>query len=118
MENGTFVVSYADPTWTHIGYVYQATNFLYTGLSAKRIDTYQPTGVHPRNYDKNDHSSWQQTRIRKHRYVYLVGDRRTKKKMRQQLRYPVYDEYPKGNERRYDPDDPKAVLHIEVIERE
>lgn len=34
----TIVVSYADPSQGHVGYVYQATNFRYTGLSAKRTD--------------------------------------------------------------------------------
>ena len=28
LENGTFVVSYADTAWSHVGYVYQACNFL------------------------------------------------------------------------------------------
>ena len=28
-----FVISYADPTQGHVGYIYQATNWLYTGLS-------------------------------------------------------------------------------------
>ena len=32
------VVSYADTEQGHVGYVYQATNFVYTGLSAKRTD--------------------------------------------------------------------------------
>ena len=47
LPNGTFVVSYADTAWTHVGYIYQACNFLYTGLSAKRKDTYQPGGATP-----------------------------------------------------------------------
>lgn len=34
----TIVVSYADTDKGHIGYVYQATNFIYTGLSAIRKD--------------------------------------------------------------------------------
>ena len=32
------VVSYADTAQGHVGYIYQATNFIYTGLSAKRTD--------------------------------------------------------------------------------
>ena len=32
------VVSYADIAQGHVGYIYQACNFLYTGLSAKRTD--------------------------------------------------------------------------------
>lgn len=117
LPNGTFVVSYADTAWTHVGYIYQATNFLYTGLSAKRNDTYQPGGLHPRAYDKNNHSDLMQTRSKKHRYVYLVGDKRTKKRMLKELRYPIIKEYPKGNERRYDVDDPKPETPIEIIKR-
>ena len=32
------VVSYADTQWGHVGYVYQATNFLYTGCTKGRTD--------------------------------------------------------------------------------
>lgn len=112
----TFVVSYADTGWTHIGYVYQACNFLYTGLSEKRVDSYS-AGKHPRSYDKNNPPEAHQTRNQKHRYVYLVGDRREKRQMLKELRYPVYDHYPKGDERRYDPDNPVIAIPIQVIER-
>lgn len=113
----TFVVSYADTGWTHVGYVYQACNFLYTGMSAKRVDTYQPTGKHSRNYDKNNHSDLHQTRNPKHRYVYLVGNRRDVREMRKELRYPVYDKYPKGDERRYDTRNPQIAIPITIVER-
>lgn len=115
LPNRTFVVSYADTGWTHVGYVYQATNFLYTGLSEKRVDTYQPTGKHTRNYDKNNHSDLHQTRNQKHRYVYLVGTKKDKREMRKELRYPVYDKYPKGDERRYDTDNPQIAIPIEIV---
>lgn len=118
LPNETYVVSYADTGWTHIGYVYQACNFLYTGLSAKRVDTYQPTGKHSRNYDKENHSDLHQTRNPKHRYIYLVGDKRTKKKMRAALRYKVFDKYPKGDERRYDTNDPKIAIPIRIVDKE
>lgn len=118
LPNGTFVVSYADTAWSHVGYIYQATNFLYTGLSAKRLDTYQPDGLHPRAYNKDDHSDLKQTRSRKHRYIYLVGDKRTKKRMLSELKYPVYDKYPKGDETRYDTENPKPVNPIEIINKE
>ena len=115
LPNRTFVVSYADTGWTHVGYIYQATNFLYTGMSAKRVDTYQPTGKHSRNYDKNNHSDLHQTRNPKHRYVYLVGTKRDKREMLKELRYPVYSEYPKGDERRYDTDNPQIAIPIQVV---
>lgn len=118
LPNKTFVVSYADTGWTHIGYVYQACNFLYTGLSAKRVDSYFADGKHPRAYDKNNHSELHQTRNPKHRYVYLVGTRRDKRVMREQLRYKVYSEYPKGDERRYDTDDPQIAVPIQIVGKE
>lgn len=118
LPNRTFVVSYADTAWSHVGYIYQATNFLYTGMSAKRLDTYQPGGLHPRAYDKNNHSKLKQTRSRKHRYVYLVGDKRTKREMRKELKYPVIDKYPKGDERPYDPENPVAFEQIKIVGEE
>ena len=117
LPNGTFVVSYADTAWSHVGYIYQATNFLYTGLSAKRNDVYQPSGLHPRAYDKDNHSDLMQSRSQKHRYVYLVGNKSTKRRMRKQLKYKVYDHYPKGEEIHYNIDDPKPIKSIEIIER-
>ena len=117
LDNGTFVVSYADTAWGHQGYIYQATNFLYTGLSAKRNDTYQPNGLHPRAYDKNNHSDLKQTRSQKHRYIYLVGDKRTKKVMLSQLKYKLQP-YPKGNDTRYDINNPKPVIKTEIIKSE
>lgn len=117
LPNKTFVVSYADTAWSHVGYVYQATNFLYTGMSAKRTDTYQPDGLHPRAYNKESHSELYQTRSPKHRYVYLVGDKRTKRQMIRELKYPVIKEYPKGNEQHYDIDNPEPVKPIEIIRR-
>lgn len=115
LPNKTFVVSYADTAWSHVGYVYQATNFLYTGLSTKRTDTYQPGGQHPRHYDKNNHSNLKQTRSQKHRYVYLVGDKRTRRQMLKELRYPIIEQYPKGDETRYNPEDPRPTIPIEII---
>ena len=114
LPNETYVVSYADTGWSHVGYVYQACNFLYTGLSAKRVDKFS-NGKHPRTNSDTNPSDIHQTRNQKHRYIYLVGDRRTKKKMRQALKYKVYDKYPKGDERRYDPENPQIVIPIRVV---
>lgn len=116
LENGTIVVSYADTGYGHNGYIYQATNFIYTGLSAKRCDTYQENGLHPRRYNKENHSEYKQTRTQKHRYIYFCGDKRTKKKLLHELRYPIKP-YPKGDNVKYDVNDPKPVVEIEVIKR-
>lgn len=42
----TFVVSYADyGGWGHVGYIYQATNFLYTGMTKPRTDKFAGGGI-------------------------------------------------------------------------
>ena len=120
LDNGTFVVSYADTAWSHVGYVYQACNFLYKGMSAKRTDFYMPSGKHPRSWNRGEKCVGErlhQTRSAKHRYVYLVGDRRTKKQMLKELRYKVVDKYPKGDETHYDTQNPKRIVPIEIVRR-
>ena len=92
LPKGTFVVSYADwGAWHHVGYVYQATNFLYTGMTKARTDIY--SDGHSRHY--KDGETRRKNRSAKHRYVYLVGDKKQRKIMREQLRYKVIDKYPK-----------------------
>ena len=100
LPNGTYVVSYADAGgWGHVGYVYQATNWLYTGMTKPRTDKYSESG-HSRHYVADE--TRRQIRTAKHRYVYLVGDKRTKRNMMKQLKYKVIEKYPKGDTRHYD----------------
>lgn len=114
LPNETYVVSYADTGWSHIGYVYQATNFYYTGLSAKRTDRFS-NGKHSRCYQKGSTETRYQTRNPKHRYIFLVGDKRTKREMLKKLRYPILPDYPKGDEIHYDTNNPKMIIPIRVI---
>lgn len=103
LPKGLFIVSYADwGGWGHVGYVYQATNFLYTGLTKRRTDMYSETGHSMHNCgDKTK----RQIRTEKHRYIYLTGD---KKKMLKELRYEILP-YPKGDSRKYDVQKPIGI---------
>ena len=92
------LVSYADTAWGHHGFIYQATNWIYTGVSAKRKDR-DAGGVHQRH--KFDKSAPMVDRSTKHRYVMFVGDKRFKRECMVSLRYGT-EEYPKGHNRRYD----------------
>ena len=112
------VVSFADSAQGHIGYIYQATNWLYTGLSAKRTD-WKVRGlehlhgatVADKSRGAESRAEWMRAkygddfylepRPRKHRYVYFVGSKSQRRSMRAALRYPV-EPYPKGETRRYD----------------
>jgi hypothetical protein len=112
------IVSYADTAQGHIGYVYQATNFLYTGLSAKRTDWkikgrehLHSATVADESRGKEHRADWMREkygddfylmdRPRKHRYVYFCGNKNQRNEMRSVLRYFV-EPYPKGKSERYD----------------
>ena len=90
------IVSYADTSANHHGYIYQATNFIYTGLSAKRRDTIG--AGHSRGVKWDGENTIE--RPRKHRYVYFLGSKKQKKDRKKDLLYPVCN-YPKGDNKNY-----------------
>jgi hypothetical protein len=112
----TIVVSYADTGKGHVGYVYQATNFLYTGLSANRVDWTVKGLEHKHSKTLSDgmtlesikekygNDFYYTERSRKHRYIYFHGDKRQKKTMNSLLKYAV-EPYPKGDSQKYDSGD-------------
>lgn len=67
------IVSLAD-TSLHTGYIYQACNFKYYGLTKKAKDLYTEDGrVNPRGKTKDVHGVWL-PRSRKHRYAIVFDD--------------------------------------------
>jgi len=100
------IVSFADNAQQHIGIVYQATNWIYTGLSAKRTD-WTVEGIDKHGHTWADKYSAQemrelfgdrfslQQRSRKHRYVFINASKSRKKQLLSLLRYPVMP-YPKA----------------------
>ncbi len=87
------VVSYADAGGQyHTGFVYQATNFLFTGTTKPRTDIAGKDGKHSRHHLGD--ITKRVDRTAKHRYVYFIGSKRERKVLREALRYPVLD-YPK-----------------------
>lgn len=109
------VVSFADTEQRHYGFVYQATNWHYTGLSAKRTDWTvrgmehlhgktisdqcrgrndgrRPVDVMREKYGDD---FYLRERSRKHRYVFFVGTKSQRRQMLADLRYPL-ESYPKG----------------------
>jgi|TARA_X000001382_G_scaffold128190_1_gene117341 hypothetical protein len=98
------IVSYADTEQDHIGIVYQATNFIYTGLSDKRKEwRVKGSNMHSKTvcetYSLEERKSNQNKfehvdRPRKHRYIYFLGSKNEKKTLLKQLNYKI-QEYPK-----------------------
>lgn len=111
LPKGKVVVSFADTEQGHKGTVYQAANFIYCGLSAKRTDwkvkglehlhgqtiADEFMGVKNRSQamrDKYGDDFYLKPRSRKHRYVYFVGSKLFKKKALSALKYKI-ENYPK-----------------------
>ena len=109
----TIVVSYADTSQGHVGYVYQATNFLYTGLSANRVDWTVKGLEHKHSKTLSDGMTLESIkekygddfyyaeRSRKHRYIYFHGTKQQKKLLKSLLKYNT-EPYPKGDSKKYD----------------
>jgi len=86
------IVSYADTGQRHLGVVYQATNFLFTGTTKARTDMASKGGKHSR-HSLGDPAK-RVNRTAKHRYVFIHGDKRQKKQILKDLKYPTLT-YPK-----------------------
>jgi len=85
----------------HHGYVYQACNFMYTGATKRRTDKYTEDGKHSRHYDNSNQGKYRVVRSSKHRYIYITANKRIKREMLADLKYPILNYYPKGDNSNY-----------------
>ena len=95
----SIVVSYADTAQGHVGYVYQACNFMFTGTTKERTDMASEDGKHSR-HSKGD-STQRVFRSAKHRYIFICGNKTQKKSLLNQIKYKQ-ESYPKGDSLRYE----------------
>jgi hypothetical protein len=99
--NDWIIISYSDTEMSHHGFVYQATNFMYTGQTKRRTDKYTEGNKHPRHYDKKDNVTYRKVRSSKHRYVFFcTKDKKLKKTWQESLKYDILP-YPKGENKNY-----------------
>ena len=125
------VVSYADTDMNHAGYVYQACNFIYTGLSAKRTDWKIKGKEHLHGHTIADEFRGSDNRVekmrakygddfylkerpRKHRYIYFLGNKTSKKQFLDDLNYPII-EYPKTKNENYKIKDKNISIQSSLI---
>lgn len=99
-KDNLIIVSYADTQMNHHGYIYQATNWIYTGQTKSRTDKYVEGNKHSRHYDNNKQNGLRKFRSAKHRYVFFACDNRQKKLLKNNLRYKT-EPYPKGENKNY-----------------
>jgi len=100
------IISFADPNNGHHGYIYQATNWIYTGVGSNTPNFFLENGdqIHSKWVKKYKDDGFKIRSIEqkpKHRYIYFIGDKRTVKKMSRNLKYKRLP-YPKGDNKRYD----------------
>jgi hypothetical protein len=100
------IVSYADTSQNHVGIVYQATNWIYTGLSTKFKDpkviglenqhhaTYANGLTNKQVVEKFGDRVYFVDRPRKHRYIYFNASKSRKKTLLKKLNYKILP-YPK-----------------------
>ena len=100
------IVSYADSSQQHVGIVYQATNWIYTGMSTKFKDpkirglenqhhaTYANGLTNSQVIEKFGDRVYWVDRPRKHRYIYFNASSSRKKALLKKLSYKVLP-YPK-----------------------
>jgi len=94
------IVSYADTQMNHNGYIYQATNWIYTGMTKARTDKYVEGGKHSRHYDNKKQNGLRKYRSSKHRYIYFATSKTKRKKYINSLNYKT-ENYPKGENKKY-----------------
>ena len=111
LPKGKIVVSFADTEQGHAGVVYQACNFIYCGLSAKRTDWKVKGKEHLHGQtiadefrgrknraqamrDKYGDDFYLKPRPRKHRYLFIIGSKKYKKYAKLAIRYAIKP-YPK-----------------------
>jgi len=116
------LISFADPNNNHCGYIYQATNWIYTGMSSRETSyILGNTQIHSRNLNKHwfltngfkydDNLTVRENftlycgdvinELPKYRYLMFLGTKNQKKEMMSKLKYKILP-YPKGVNKRYD----------------
>jgi hypothetical protein len=110
------LVSYSDPEQNHQGTIYQATNWIYQGNSIRLMKNYgiklskDGDWMHSRTVSatygshnvehlkkKIGHTFWRKEEPEKHRYVYLLCNKKDKKKIMDTIKHPPLP-YPKDTE--------------------
>jgi len=97
------IVAYADPEYGHIGIVYQATNWIYTGTTRRSYSVLIDGKIYHQRTATRKYGSIEQAKALggvsishppKHRYIYFLGSKKDRKLLRKRLPWDV-KEYPK-----------------------
>ena len=124
------IVSYADKSFGHNGYIYQASNFIFTGESHTQLDWKLKGKEHIHSRTLMDEFSFTENRIEKlkekygdllyqvkrepkYRYVYVLANKKLKKEIMNNKQFEVKP-YPKGDNKNYNADF-KPLIQTELF---
>jgi hypothetical protein len=100
-KENLIIMSYSDTDMNHHGYIYQACNFTYTGVTKQRTDKYTEGNKHCRHYDNDNQNGLRKIRTAKHRYIFFcTKNKKLKTEWKNSLNYPILP-YPKGDNSNY-----------------
>jgi len=111
MPSPCVLISFADKNQGHHGYIYQATNWIYSGIGAEGTKSFVMKdgsvrhARHAYRINMEHVEEIQRSEYGKFRYYYFVGNKREKRKM-----WEIFDKreslqelpYPKGENENYD----------------
>ena len=111
------LVSFADANMNHHGYIYQATNWIYTGEGGHLFfyidenkneihnltigDRMKKENINSKQEYIEKHNIKKEKSKPKYRYIYFLGDKREKKQMLKDFKLQQLP-YPKGDNKNYD----------------
>lgn len=110
------LVSYADTSVGHVGYIYQASNWLYIGQSSgerefyiddqrrhrrELYDTYGTSSIKKLKEILGNRFHVSENRYKKNKYIYILGNKKERKEIMKKLKVQIHKEYPKGDLKYY-----------------
>ena len=108
LPQNSVIISYADMDYNHSGYIYQATNWIYTGIGSVGTKTFvmkdgkERHSRHLHLIDMNKVKEIKKSRG-KHRYFYFIGNKKQRRYFLETLqkRYKILG-YPKDKNKYYE----------------
>ena len=124
------IVSYADKSFGHNGYIYQASNFMFTGESHTQLDWKLKGKEHIHTRTLMDEFAFTENRVEKlkekygdllyqvkrepkYRYVFVLANKTLKRKIMIEKQFEQKP-YPKGDNKRYNTDF-KPLIQTELF---
>lgn len=107
LQKPVLLISFADANKNHVGFVYQATNWIYSGLSSINFNyIYHGKRVHHRTLGDKQRKNLEiadPDQVPKYRYFYPLGSKKQRKEMIEYVknRFGIFP-YPKSDNQYYE----------------